>query len=232
MKSLKTRWKADLKYVLTRLGTHMSPRALGNLNGVVNYLEVGNWMKTHGFGSIPLFADRYELFRHMAASIADADVLYLEFGVAFGASIRFWSKLLRNPNSKLHGFDSFEGLPTTWIRARPKGHFSTGGNIPDVDDPRVQFFKGWFEDTLPGYVWPPHDRLVINLDADLYSSTAFVLTTIRQRIQPGSLLYFDEFNHRGDELRAFDEFIETSGFRFKPFGATRGFAGVTFERVD
>jgi hypothetical protein len=39
------------------------------------------------------------------------------------------------------------------------------------------------------------------MDADLYSSTVFVLNS-------GVFLYFDEFNHRADELRAVDECLE------------------------
>ena len=62
---------------------------------------------------------------------------------------RYWSKLLQNPRSKLQGFDSFEGLPQDWLPHRPRGYFSLHGEIPPVDDGCVQFFKGWFEQTLP-----------------------------------------------------------------------------------
>jgi hypothetical protein len=63
--------------------------------------------------------------------------------------------------------------------------------------------------------WPSsHDRLVVNLDADLYSSTAFVLSQLQPRLPIGSRIYFDEFNHRADELRAFDEFLEETNFTF------------------
>jgi hypothetical protein len=31
-----------------------------------------------------------------------------------------WSSLLRNPKSRLNGFDSFEGLPEIWILARSR----------------------------------------------------------------------------------------------------------------
>jgi hypothetical protein len=166
-----------------------------------------------------------------AEKIADREALYLEFGVSGGESFRYWSRLLRNPNAKLHGFDSFEGLPTDWILGKPKGHFSTGGALPHIDDPRARVFKGWFQETLPTYTWPDYECLVINIDADLYSSAIFVLATVAERLQPGTLLYFDEFNHRADELRAFAEFLDETGMRFRVLGATREFAGVMFERV-
>jgi len=38
---------------------------------------------------------------------------------------------------------------------------------PELDHPRVSFFPGWFEETIPLYVWPDHDVLVVMLDADL-----------------------------------------------------------------
>jgi len=49
----------------------------------------------------------------MITKVRDKKVLYMEFGVAYGASIRYWSRELKNPTSVFHGFDSFEGLPET-----------------------------------------------------------------------------------------------------------------------
>ena len=87
--------------------------------------------------------------------------------------MRQWSKLLRNPASTLHGFDSFLGLPHDWtLEGHERGYFSTEGQVPEIDDPRVRFFVGWFEETLPQYEWPEHEVLVVVLDADLYSSTS------------------------------------------------------------
>ena len=71
-------------------------------------------------------------------------VLYLEFGVFDGRATHVTGqKLLRHPESHLHGFDSFEGLPESWAGMdRGKGYFSTNGVIPQIDDARVRFFKG------------------------------------------------------------------------------------------
>jgi hypothetical protein len=49
-------------------------------------------------------------------------------------------------------------------------------------DDRVAFFKGWFSETLPDYVPPPHKQLFVNLDADLYSSTKTVLEFLKPHI--------------------------------------------------
>jgi O-methyltransferase len=222
---------AVVKYWLTRTGELVSPGMIHNLDSTVNYLEVGRWMRANGYEATRRVARREQLFHMVAAQVAQRDVLYMEFGVYRGATIRYWSKLLQNPSSKLHGFDSFEGLPEAWLPQRPKGHFSVQGQVPRVDDPRIQFFPGWFEQTLPHYRFPAHDVLVLNFDADLYSSPIFALNALEGAIVPGTYIYFDEFNHRLHELRAFGEFSERTHTRFSLLGATRCLAHVLFQRI-
>jgi len=41
----------------------------------------------------------------------------------------------------------------------------------------------------------------MDCDADLYSSTIFVLNSLESVMIPGTYVYFDEFNHQFDELR-------------------------------
>src|SRR5205823_4350509 len=120
--------------------------------------------------------------------------LYLEFGVYKGASIRYWSQLMKDSDARFDGFDTFAGLPEDWRTSRPKGDFSTQGTVPEMNDSRVRFFKGLFEESLPAYRPPRHDQLIIHLDADLYSSTIGPLRTLRHLIVPGTFLLFDEFN--------------------------------------
>jgi O-methyltransferase len=224
--------KTTAKVLLTRIGSACSTRAIYNLNGAFNYLHAGWWLRAHGFQPDLLVHSRDELFELIAADVAERDVLYLEFGVARGASIRQWSKLLRNPHSHLHGFDSFLGLPHDWsLVGHARGTYSTGGIAPEDDDPRVRFFTGWFEETLPSYRWPEHEVLVVLMDADLYSSTATALRFVGERLRPGSYLYFDEFHHRCDELRAFAEFVGESRMTFRLVGASRELSNVAFRRL-
>jgi hypothetical protein len=225
--------KAAAKVLLTRLGSISSARAIYELNGVFNYLHIGWWLRAHGFRPGVQARSREQLFRHLAAEIADRVVLYLEFGVARGVSIRQWSELLRNPRSALHGFDSFFGLPHDWsLEGHERGYFSTGGRPPEVDDPRVRFFIGWFEDTLPEYRWPEYEVLVVVMDADLYTSTSTALGHIKDRLVPGSYLYFDQFHHRCDELRAFAELLDENPFTFELVAASRDLSMVAFRRVE
>jgi hypothetical protein len=221
-----------IKYFLMRVGGFVPTRAITAFALSIKYLELGRWMRTKGYRPSQRFAQREALFDLVGKAIGDRTVLYLEFGVFKGDSTRHWSKVLHNPSSNLHGFDSFEGLPEDWNSDFPKGHFSTGGMIPQIDDERVKFFKGWFEETLPTYEFPLHEVLVINLDADLYSSTIYVLRTLEDKIVPGTYIYFDEFSHMDHEFRAFDEFMNETGMKFSLVGLADSMQHVVFRREE
>lgn len=206
---------------LTIAGAAMSESVLHQLQMVVNYLKLGRWMKQHSFAVRKRVPTRNHVFGEVASLVENDRVLYLEFGVFQGASMRFWSKALKHPDAMLHGFDSFEGLPEDFdVNGRyGKGAFDVGGELPDIDDPRVRFFKGWFDQTLPTYEVPPHEVLVLNLDADLYSSTKLVLDRLEREIVPGTYIYFDDMSRPEHEPRAFSEFMAETGKRFELIAA-------------
>jgi hypothetical protein len=201
---------------LTRLGAVLPRRAVQNLRISVNYVALGAWMRAHGFEVTERLPHRFRVFDRIREHVGEP-LLYLEFGVFKGKSMRYWSSILADPESRLVGFDSFEGLPETFDeRLRfTAGAFDVEGQVPEIDDPRVSFEKGWFEDTLPRFAVPEHRALVITLDADLYSSTILVLRTLADRIVPGTVLYFDDFSQVDHEPRAFADFIAESGKRFR-----------------
>jgi hypothetical protein len=217
-----------IKALLVGIGSRCSPSAIQLLQSSVNYLQVGHWMRQQGFRVPKQTSRRRDLFDQIAASIAEKKVLYLEFGVASGNSMRYWSGLLKNPASRLHGFDTFDGLPQDWHPGGEKGAYSTNGHSPDIHDPRVQFFVGLFQDTLPQYAPRDYEALVINIDCDLYPSAAFVLNSLNPHIRPGTFLYFDEFAF-DNELRAFHEFQAATGKRFALLAATKAYAQVAFQ---
>lgn len=218
--------------ILTRIGGFVQASHVRALNGALNYLETGRWFRSQGFGAFPRYRHRSELHSAIAGRFAEERILYLEFGVYRGESLRLWSKLLRNADSALHGFDSFEGLPEAWDASRPKGTFDVRGRVPTFADERIRLHPGWFSDTLPSFLLPLYDRLIVHLDADLYSSTAFVLEQLRNRILPGTVLIFDEFCDRMHEQRAFEEYLHKTGHCFRVLGATANLEQVSFERVE
>lgn len=79
--------------------------------------------------------------------------------------------------------------------------------------------------------WPEYDVLVVMLDADLYSSTATALSFVSEKLESGSYLYFDQFHHRSDELRAFAEMAEEKSMRFRLVGASRELSNLLFQRL-
>ncbi len=226
------RMQRAFKSWLTRIGARMSATTIHRLNATINYLEVGRWMAEHGYVVARRVADRREIYAQIAAELKAAQVLYLEFGVHRGESMRLWSTLLRHPQARLVGFDSFEGLPEDWTAVDGRGTFSTDGVAPVLDDPRVSFVRGWFSETVPNFVVPTHERLVLHLDADLYSSTITVLTALAEHIVPGTYLLFDEFSDRMHELRAFAEFLQAHPtWKFQVVAADTILARVAFVRV-
>jgi hypothetical protein len=172
----------------------------------------------------------FDLFAVALSRVEGERPLYLEFGVYKGRSMRWWSEHLRAPGATLVGFDSFEGLPESWRPGLESGHFQTG-RPPDIDDPRVHFVTGWFDDTVPGFVLPEHDQLIINIDCDLYSSAATVMRTLEPSIVPGTLIYFDELPDRDHEMRALFESLARSGMTVEPIGFARGGLAWLFRYV-
>lgn len=155
-------------------------------------------------------------------------ITYLEFGVYRGASIRWWLDRIAHPDSRFVGFDTFTGLPERWRRSEPHGAFDAAGKIPDIQDQRCTFEVGLFQDTLPGFLTRAdlRRRLVVLLDADLFTSTFFVLASLARHLKTGDILFFDEFSCPLDEYRAFEEFVRCFRVKYQVLGATDGYTRV------
>ncbi len=185
-----------------------SPR----LDTLVNLPKVESWRKEHVLPGTPEFDEREEMFAHLQSDlIGEQPIDYLEFGVFKGDSIRLWSELNAHPGSRFFGFDSFEGLPEDWKRFDDKiakSHFDLSGTLPDIDDDRVSFVPGWFQDTLPGFLegFEPRSQLVVHIDADLYSSALYVLTRCEDILTPGTIVLFDEFSSPLNEFAALADY--------------------------
>ena len=156
---------------------------------------------------------------------------YLEFGVYRGASISWWAQHITSAEARFIGFDTFTGLPEQWHADAPSGTFTTEGKLPKIDDSRVSFKVGMFQESLPKFLpgLRRNKRLVLHLDADLYSSTLFVLASIASLLRPGDLLFFDEFATPAHEFRAFDDCVKAFGFRYDMIGAVNDLNQVCFK---
>lgn len=204
------------KAVLTRAGRRLPDRAITGVRVATGYLAVGRWVEANGWTGGPRANSRNRVFDAMMREVSSDPIVYLEFGVFQGASIRRWVEGIDDPRAEFHGFDSFEGLPETFDAVYAAGHFDVGGRTPDIPDSRVRWHVGWFSETLPEFEVSTDKRLVVTLDADLYSSTKFVLDSLDKHILPGTLIYFDELSRIDHEPAAFDDYRSASGKRFDP----------------
>jgi len=161
------------------------------------------------------------LFLLDAIEFIDIEGHAAEFGVYKGGTL---DVLARNLEGIVWGFDSFQGLPSAWVKSerleRQKGHFVT--NKAPVGMPEnAQIVWGWFADTLP--VWKQRIEgpfRFMHVDCDLYESALEVLTILNDRIVPGTVIVFDELVDdwagaypfwRDGEWKALNEWAESNG---------------------
>ena len=139
--------------------------------------------------------NRCELYDVVAATLGDVPLRYLEFGVFSGRSIAEIARRFPHSQARFFGFDSFEGLPEAWGDMASTS-FTTRGRIPATPDARISFVSGWFQNSLPDFLAAGHvapgASFLVHYDADLYSSTLFVLSTLWHRV-PEYHFIFDEF---------------------------------------
>lgn len=180
------------------------------------------------------YSKRYDLYEAVRMYINETEnkINYLEFGVCEGSSFNWWLANAKNQGNRFWGFDTFEGLPEAW------GVFNKGemqANIPKIDDTRGQFIQGLFQETLPEFIKNhPLDkdrRNVIHLDADLFSSTLYVLTSLSPYLKKGDILLFDEFSVPNHEFFALNLFIESYYIQVKLLGGVNNFFRAAFEII-
>lgn len=155
-----------------------------------------------------IFDGREELWNECLSRFHGDPITYVEFGVHTGHSIKFFAQGNANPQSIFIGLDSFEGLPENW-GAMPKGTFDVNGEIPEINDRRVCFIKGLFQNTWPqlySRLQLRNDNLIVHFDADLYSSTLFALSKM-DTVGAGYIAIFDEFPHH--EVRALYNYTQS-----------------------
>jgi O-methyltransferase len=179
------------------------------------------------------YPKRLQLFDTVAAhyGLDHKAILYLEFGVASGSSFFWWMKKNTHSESLFRGFDTFEGLPEDW------GGFKKGAMAFDQKealDNRAGFVRGIFQESLHPFIESNKALLqskpkLIHLDADLFSSTLFVLSQLYPYLKKGDLIFFDEFNVANHEFLAFKIFTESFYVKMKPVGAVNNFYQTAFE---
>ncbi|MFV0467867.1 MAG: class I SAM-dependent methyltransferase [Dysgonomonas sp.] len=177
---------------------------------------------------------RYKLYEFVldAYNAENEKITYLEFGVADGDSYMWWLKNNKNESSHFIGFDTFEGLPEKWGAFFKKGDMSS--DIKQLEDERSLFVKGLFQNTLNTFIsekaqiMNAANRKMIHMDADLYSSTLFVLSQLYPFLKKGDIIFFDEFNVPLHEFKAFREFTQSFYIELYPIGFVNNFYQTVF----
>ena len=178
------------------------------------------------------YPKRYRLYDAVAShyELDKKELLYMEFGVASGSSFFWWMKKNSHPGSVFRGFDTFEGLPEDW------GGYKKGAMAFDpaqVSDDRAEFIKGIFQESLHGFIDSNKALLqgkpkIIHMDAELFSSTIFVLSQLYPYLKKGDIIFFDEFNVANHEFLAFKIFTESFYVKLRPVGAVNNFYQTAF----
>lgn len=177
------------------------------------------------------YKKRYPMYQWVLEQekLIDAPIQYLEFGVAQGESFKWFLSKNTNPASSFHGFDTFTGLPEDFGSYK-KGTFNNRNEIPEIGDARGKFYQGLFQQTLPGFLKEADlsKRKLIMIDADLYSATLFVLTTLAPYLQKNDIIFFDEFAVPKHEFRAFLDFTSSYYQNLELIAAANNFYFTAF----
>jgi O-methyltransferase len=178
------------------------------------------------------YTKRYKLYEFVMKeeNLTSAPIDYLEFGVAQGLSFRKWVEGNTHPDSRFNGFDTFTGLPEDWGNFKA-GAMSTNNAMPEINDSRVKFHQGLFQQTLPGFLanFRNDKRKVILLDADLYSSTLYVLSSLAPFLKKNDIVIFDEFAVPQHEFLAFLDFKRSFYMDFEMIAAANNYYFVAFK---
>lgn len=168
--------------------------------------------------------DRYLYFKDMLESVSAVEGDIVECGVSIGHGALLFSLLGEyiGVNRTYYGFDSFEGFPDP-VEKDEKTPIKGRGfwaNPPDTVmrvlrdgrlseeaiRNRIRLMKGWFNETLPRY---EGKIALLHLDCDLYESYKFSLEELYDKVQPGGVIMFDEYDDDRwpGATKAIDEFF-------------------------
>jgi hypothetical protein len=145
----------------------------------------------------------------------------LEFGVFKGTSLRFFAKKLKE--YECVGFDSFEGLQSNFGGVNANLLFRLGGRTPKFLPKNTILIKGNVEDTIDNFISSNELKIkLVHFDLDVYSSTKYILDKLKNKLEVGTYILFDEifgnpFWEKGEFLALHQTFTEEE-FNWLAFG--------------
>jgi len=162
---------------------------------------------------------------------------FVECGVWKGGNLILYSLLnqKKNLNRKIHGYDTFEGMPLPGRydfkydgrSAVDLYHQRTKSNngwckstldeveeniLKECPDNKINLIKGTVEETLLIEKNIPQKISILRLDTDFYESTKIELEVLFPRLETGGVLIIDDYGNYKGARKAVDEY-----FKIKPF---------------
>ncbi|MBT4007621.1 MAG: hypothetical protein HOI52_00120 [Rhodospirillales bacterium] len=182
----------------------------------------------------------------MALLVFDTPGDYYEFGCCGAGSMRMaLAKSLKwhIKDMDFYAFDSFQGFPTTGELTITEEDFIASIHNQGIKADRVTTIPGFYDQSLTKklqqeFLEKPNRPIFINIDCDLHESAVSVFEFIEPLVQPGTILYLDDFWRTfSDGLNfgtalAFNEYCEKyPRLKFYPFMRV-GSWGMSFIAYD
>lgn len=183
-------------------------------------IESADYVEKH-LSSAMVFNEPSGLWDYIIQYCDDSDAsMMMEFGVFEGNSLNYFASRMRK--TQFYGFDSFEGLQEDWYgHHAPKSFFSRNGKMPKVEK-NVVLIKGWFDQTLQPFVadsMPDKKLALLHIDSDTYEAAKCILECLKEKIQPGLFVLFDEYigypSWKTGEFLAWREFCAANGIKYR-----------------
>ena len=166
-------------------------------------------------------------FERMMERVRDVEGDIVECGVSIGHGTLYFMLLseLMGKERQIYGFDSFQGFPApTAADLKADGAFEVShgtlasplemvsrvlhdGRVPQrLIDNNLHLVRGFFESSLPHY---EGDIALLHLDCDLFESYTCCLSLLYDKVVPGGLIMFDEYEdpHFPGAKKAIDTFF-------------------------
>jgi hypothetical protein len=174
----------------------------------------------------------YELYKSIVALPGDVFELGVYKAVSLIRLATFRNLLENDFSRKVVGFDAFGKFPTANLTLNVDFEFiedfeKKGGDGLSRDEVAQVFAKKGFQnidlnagnvfDTLPKYLEQhPATRIAyLHLDMDVKEPTTYALDLLYDRVVPGGLIVFDDYNAVAGETDAVDEFLSKRKLRIE-----------------
>ena len=141
------------------------------------------------------------------------NTLWLDFGVKCGGNANYISI---KTDDKMYGFYNNNGFPEKWE--------NDNYVFTKIKDDLI-VSNGPYNETVKNFITTQNKKIsFIHIDCDYYSSTKYVLNTIKNYIDNDCIIIFDElvnypgFDGPNGELKALYEFITENNINYKWIG--------------